>query len=149
MFDVTGKSKKEIAQVVEDRKLDYELLARWIRYMGRTTDKYKNKDAWQAMIKKDGGTPEEAKKLAGEFQSEVVAVMLARAEIDEENKVISDKAIEGTKKKKRTNKPSNFVTNDDFCPGCGLQLKAMPEDQNFFYTEVFQRELNDRTIRTR
>jgi mono/diheme cytochrome c family protein len=142
VFEVTGKPKKEIADVVEARKLDYELLARWIRYMGRTTDKYKNKDAWQAMIKK-GGSPEEAKKLAEKLQSEVVAVMLARAEIDEENKVIADKAIEGTKRKKRTNKPSNFVTNDDFCPGCALQLKSLPEDQNFFFTEVFQRELND------
>lgn len=142
VFEVTGKPKKEIADVVESRKLDYELLSRWIRYMGRTTDKYKNKDAWQAMIK-NGGSAEEAKKLAEKLQADVVAVMLARAEIDEENKVIADKAIEGTKKKKRTNKPSNFVTNDDFCPGCGLQLKALPEDQNFFYTEVFQRELSD------
>ncbi len=142
VFEITGKPKKEIADVVESRKLDYELLARWVRYMGRTTDKYKNKDAWQKMIK-SGGSPEEAKKLAEKFQSDVVAVMLQRAEIDEENKVIADKAIEGTKKKKRTNKPSNFVTNDDFCPGCGLQLKNLGEEQNFFYTEVFQRELND------
>ncbi|MBC7928123.1 MAG: DUF1553 domain-containing protein, partial [Bryobacteraceae bacterium] len=142
VFDVNGKPKKDIAQVVEERKLDYELLARWIRYMGRTTEKYKYKDQWQAMMKK-GGSAEEAKKLSEALQADVVSVMLARAEIDEENRIISDKAVEGTKRKKRTNRPSDFVTNDDFCPGCGLQLKNLPEDQNFFFTEVFQRELND------
>lgn len=142
VWDVTGKPKQEIAKVVEDRKLDYELLARWIHYMGRVTDKYKFKDEWQAMIKK-GGKPEEAKKLAAKFQQYVTEVMLERAEIDEENKVISAKALEGTKKKKRRNKPSDFVTNDDFCPGCGLQLKNMAEDRNYLWTEIFQREVND------
>jgi len=31
--------KKEIDQVVEAHKLDYELLERWIAYIGKTTDK--------------------------------------------------------------------------------------------------------------
>ena len=60
------------------RKLDYELLERWIKYMGKPTDKYKNKDAWQAMIKKGGGTQPEAKKLADKFQEEVVDVRCSR-----------------------------------------------------------------------
>jgi mono/diheme cytochrome c family protein len=142
VYEVEGKGKKEKATVVEARKLDYELLDRWIRYMGRVTNRYKFKEAWQAMMKK-GGTPVEAKKLATAFQEELVAVMLERNDLDEENRVIRDKALEGTKAKKRTNKPSNFVTNDDFCPGCGLQLKSMAEDRTNFWTEVFQRELLD------
>ncbi len=32
-----------MAQVVEQRKLDYELLERWIKYMAKPTEKYKNK----------------------------------------------------------------------------------------------------------
>lgn len=142
VWQVTGKPKQDIAKVVEDRKLDYELLVRWIHYMERTTERYKAKDPWQAMIKK-GGTASEAKKLADQFQEQVVSVMLERAGIDDENKVISDKALEGTKAKKRRNKPSDFVTNDDFCPGCGLQLKSMAEDRNYLWTEIFQREIND------
>jgi len=63
VYEVTGKPKKEMTQVVEQRKLDYELLERWIKYMSKTTDKYKFKVPFQAMIKK-AGTPEEAKKLA-------------------------------------------------------------------------------------
>ena len=48
----TGTQKKEVAQVVEQRKLDYELFDRWLKYMAKPSTKYKNKDAWQAMIKK-------------------------------------------------------------------------------------------------
>jgi mono/diheme cytochrome c family protein len=143
VFEVSGPRKLELANVVETRKLDYELLERWIKYMAKPTKKYNFKDAWQAMMKKPAATPQEAKKLADKFQEDVVAVMLSRNDLDAENKVIADKALDGTKPKKRTSKPSNFVTNDDFCPGCGLRLKNMPEDQNNFHTEIFVRELTD------
>ena len=69
--------------------------------------------------------------------------MLARKDLQEENDVIAAKALEGTKKKKRANKPNEFITNDDFCPNCGLRLKNMPEADNNLWTEVFQRELLD------
>ncbi len=85
----------------------------------------------------------EVKKLADEFQENVIKVMLARKELNEENEIIIAKSLDGTKKKKRANKPNEFVTNDDFCPNCGLRLKNMPEDENNFWTEVFQRELRD------
>ena len=40
------------------------------------------------------------------------------------------------------NMPNEFVTNDDFCPGCGLELKNMPAKMQL-WTEVFQRELEE------
>jgi hypothetical protein len=138
----TGAQKKEMAQVVEQRKLDYELFDRWIKYMAKPTTKYKNKDAWQAMIKK-GGTQQEAKRLADKFQEEVIATMLEKDEIDQENKVIQAKDLEGTKPKKRTDKPSNFMSYKDFNPGSWLRLKSLPEEQMNFWTEIFQRELKD------
>ena len=39
---MTGR-KRDIEQVVDQRKLDFELLDRWIKYMAKPTDKYKNK----------------------------------------------------------------------------------------------------------
>ncbi len=142
VYEVAGKPKKEMAQVVEQRKLDYELLERWIKYMGKVTDKYKSKEPWQAMMKK-GGTPAEAKKLAEAFQGEVIEAMLQKTDIDAQNKVITDKDIEGTKPKKRTDKPSNFVSNRDFNPGSWLRLLSLPEEQNNLWIEIFQRELRD------
>ena len=90
-----------------------------------------------------GGGNAEVKKLADEFQENVIKVMLARKDLNEENEIIIAKSLDGTKKKKRANKPNEFITNDDFCPNCGLRLKNMPEDENNFWTEVFQRELRD------
>jgi Protein of unknown function (DUF1549)/Protein of unknown function (DUF1553)/Planctomycete cytochrome C len=135
--------KKEAAQVVEQRKLDYELFDRWMKYMAKSTTKYKNKDAWQAMIKKSGSPQQEAKKLADKLQEELVAAMLEKNEIDAENKVIQAKDLEGTKPKKRTDKPSNFMSYKDFNPGSWLRLKSLPDEENNFWTEIFQRELKD------
>src|SRR5580658_6205110 len=170
-YEVAGQ-KKEAETVVEARKLDYEILERWIAYMAKPTDKYHYKEAWQALMKKavpatagggggrggggggvgggrggrggaGGGGNQEVKKQAEEFQANVVKVMLARRDLNEENEVIAAKALEGTKKKKRANEPNEFITNDDFCPNCGLRLKNMPEEENNLWTEIFQRELRD------
>ena len=40
------------------------------------------------------------------------------------------------------NKPNEFVTNDDFCPGCGLELKSLPIDRTNLWTDVFSRDLD-------
>jgi cytochrome c553 len=142
-WEITGPQKKKIEEVVESRRLDFELLDRWIKYMEKPTTKYKNKEEWQAMIKRPNSTMPDAKRLADQFQQQVIAVMLERAELDEENKVIFAKDLEGTKPKKRTDKPSNFVSFKDFNPGSWLQLKSLPEAESNFWTEIFQRELSD------
>ena len=180
VYDVVG-TKKEVADVVETRKLDYELLERWIAVHGEDHRQVQVQGAlagvhqarlggsgrrsrrpWEVA---PGGAPQggfaggmggrggaggrgggnpEVKKLAEEFQANVVRVLLARKDINEQNEIIIAKSLEGdTKKKKRANKPNEFITNDDFCPNCGLRLKNMPEDESNFWTEIFQRELRD------
>jgi hypothetical protein len=143
VWEVTGKQKKDMALVVNDRRLDYELLDRWIKYMAKPTVRYHNKEEWQALMKKDGGTKQEATKLAEKFQQEIIDVTVATDSIDEENRVINDKDVDGTKPKKRTDKPSNFVSNKDFNPGALLRLKSLPEDQTAFWTEIFVKELKE------
>jgi mono/diheme cytochrome c family protein len=143
VWEATGKQKKEIGQVVNDRRLDYELLERWIKYMGKATDKYHYKDEWQALMKKGGGKKQDAQKLADKFQQDIIDVTVAKDGTDEENRVIEDKDVDGTKPKKRTDKPSNFVSNKDFNPGALLRLKSLPDDQTNFWTEIFVRELKD------
>ncbi len=142
VWEVSGPQKKEMAQVVEARKLDYELLERWVKYMSKPTDKYKYKEAWQAMMKK-GGTAPEAKKLAEKFQADIEEVLLAKNDLDDQNKVLEDKDIDGTRPKKRTDKPSNFVSNKDFNPGALIRFKTLPDDVTNFWVEIFQRELKD------
>jgi len=143
VWEVTGKQKKDMAMVVNERRLDYELLDRWVKYMAKPTVKYHNKDDWQALMKKGGGTQQEAKKLADKFQQDIVDVTVAKDAMDEENRVITDKDVDGTKPKKQTDKPSNFVSNKDFNPGALLRLKSLPDEQTNFWTEIFVRELKD------
>ncbi|MBK9240495.1 MAG: PSD1 domain-containing protein [Acidobacteria bacterium] len=138
---VTGEPKDEKAKVVEAQKLDHELFDRWLRFLGKPPTFYPFLTPWQEMVK-SGGTEDQAKRLAGEFQDLVIDVLLARREVKIENDIIAAKALPGTKPKERLNKPNAFVTNDDFCPGCGLELKTMPIDRTSLWTDVFSRDLD-------
>ncbi len=137
---VTGEPKEPVGKVVDQEKLDYEVFDRWLAFLAKPPRFYPYVKDWQAMIK-GGGTAAEAKKLADAFQVLLLEVMFAKKEIDEENDIIRAKALPGTKKKKPANLPSEFITNDDFCPGCGLELKSLPTDQTQFWTDVFRRDL--------
>jgi cytochrome c553 len=141
-WEVSGDQKKDVATVVEEKKLDYELLDRWVKYLGREAKFYPYLKPWQEMMKAGGGNQQRAQKLADELQQKIVGVMLTHREIQEQNEIIAAKALPGTEKKKRANKPNEFVTNDDFCPGCGLELKSMPFEETSFWTELFLRELD-------
>jgi len=147
---IKGEPKQELSKVVDEGKLDYELMDRWLRFLAKPPRFYPYLKDWQAMIER-GGTAAEAKKLAGEFQALLLEVMFEKKEIEEENEVIGAKALEGTKKKERRNKPNEFVTNEDFCPGCGLEFKTMAVDRTSLWIDVFQRDLDgsDVTIPSR
>ena len=140
-WKVVGEPKTDKNRVVESGKLDYELFDRWLRFLAKPPVFYPYLTAWQEMIKR-GGTADEAKRLADEFQKILVDVVLAKKDVKEENDIIYAKALPGTKKKARANLPNEFITNDDFCPGCGLELKSMPIDRTNLYADVFQQDLD-------
>jgi mono/diheme cytochrome c family protein len=141
-WKVLGEPKEEIAKIVDAEKLDYELFDRWLKFLAKPPKFYPYLTRWQEMIKA-GGTAADAKKLAEEFQTVLLEVMFDRKEIKEENDIIAAKALVGTKKKEPAKLPSDFVTNDDFCPGCGLELKSLPVERNNLWTDAFQRDLQD------
>src|SRR4051812_19888635 len=141
-WKVTGEPKENAAAVAAAEKLDYELFQRWIRFLAKPPKFYPYLKKWQEMIK-DGGSEDEAKALAGEFQDLAMDVLFESREIKDENEIIRAKALPGTKKKERANLPNEFVTNDDFCPGCGLELKSLTGDRVFFYADMFRSDLVD------
>ncbi len=141
-WKVTGPDKDDIAMVIQQDKLDYELFERWLKFLAKPPKNYPYLKAWQEMIKR-GGTKAEAKKLADEFQKTLTDVMFDRNEIKEENEIIANKALPTTKKKKPANLPNEFVTNDDFCPGCGLELKTLPIEKINLWMDVFMRDLSE------
>ncbi len=139
-WKVTGEPKEDAFFAASDEKLDYELLDRWIKFLAKPPKFYPYLTKWQEMIAR-GGTAEEAKKLAAEFQTQLVEVMFAAKDIKDENEIIEHKALPTTKPRKRANLPNEFVTNDDFCPDCGLELKSLPVEKTNLWTDVFQRDL--------
>ena len=141
-WKVLGEPKEDVARVVDAEKFDYELFDRWLKFLAKPPRFYPYLGKWQEMIKA-GGSAAEAKKLAEEFQALLLEVMFDRNEIKEENDIIAAKALIGTKKKEPAKLPSDFVTNDDFCPGCGLSLKSLPVERNNLWTDVFQRDLQE------
>ena len=139
---VTGEPKEEVAKVVDDQKLDYELFDRWLKFLAKPPRFYPYLTKWQEMVK-GGGNAKDAKALADDFQALLLDVMFERKDVNDENDIIKAKALIGTKKKEPAKLPSDFVTNDDFCPGCGLELKSMPIERQNLFTDVFQRDLAD------
>jgi len=141
-WKVTGEPKEDVSKIVDAEKLDYELFDRWLKFLAKPPKFYPDLTKWQDMIKR-GGSASEAKTLADAFQTAVLDVMFEKKDIKDENDIIYAKALPGTKKKEPAKLPSDFVTNDDFCPGCGLELKSMPIERQNLWTDVFSRDLQD------
>jgi hypothetical protein len=142
VWRVQGDPKEDLNDVIEKNKLDYELMQRWIKFLARPPRHYPYLKDWQAMMQK-GGTAAEAKKLADEFQTLLLDVLFERKALNEQNEIILAKALPGTKKKEPLFKPNEFVTNDDFCPDCSVETKAMPLERTNLYMDVFVRDLDD------
>ena len=66
---------------------------------------------------KEGGSEDEAKTLADEFQAVLVEVMFEAREIKEENDIIRAKALPGTKKKEKANLPQRVRHQRRLLPG--------------------------------
>jgi mono/diheme cytochrome c family protein len=133
---VTGEPKKEKAEIIEKEKLDYELFDRWLAFLGRKPTFYPYLKDWQAMIAR-GGTAKEADTLATAFQELIVSVLLEDRELKKENDIIKARALPTPKPKKPANAPNEFKTNDDFCPGCGLELRSMTKERTALFRDVF------------
>ncbi|HVL68384.1 MAG TPA: PSD1 and planctomycete cytochrome C domain-containing protein [Vicinamibacterales bacterium] len=143
-WKVLGEPKEDLGRVAARDKLDYELLDRWVKFLVKPPKLYPFLEKWQAMVK-EGGSEAEAKTLAEQFQELLLEVMFEQREIKEENDIIRAKALPGTKKKEPANLPHEFVTNDDFCPGCGLELKSLPTDRMHLWRDVFVVDVRDPT----
>ena len=142
VWEVTGPQKKEMAAVVETRKLDYELLDRWMKYMAKPTEKYKNKDAWQAMMKRPASTAADAKRLADKFQEEVVAVMLARNETQRREQGHHRQGDRRNEEKEAHQQAQQLRHQRRLLPRLRPPAqRACRKTRTIFWTEIFQREV--------
>ncbi len=140
-WQVIGEPKKDKLSIVEKEKLDYELFDRWLAFLQKKPVFYPFLKDWQAMVAK-GGTAKEAATLADAFQDLLIGVVLEQREVKKENDIIKARALPTAKPKEPANLPNEFITNDDFCPGCGLELRSMTVDRTTLWGDVFYSNLD-------
>jgi hypothetical protein len=136
-WNVLGKPKSTVEEAASQAKLDPEVLRRWVGYLtpGKKLQYDYLKD-WQAMVAADGGTEDEAKVLAESFQRLVFRVRRHARDVEEQNEIIRDKN-DVPRHRVHDAKPSEFETDDQFCPGCALELKTIPIDEAKLYSDLF------------
>jgi Protein of unknown function (DUF1553) len=71
----------------------------------------------------------------------VLRVETAQRSIKEQNEVIKAKA-DVKKRSRRDALPNEFETDDQFCPGCSLELKTLPTEQASLWVDLFMSSLN-------
>jgi cytochrome c553 len=136
-WNVLGKPKSTVEEAASQAKVDPEVLRRWVDYLtpGKTLQYDYLKD-WHAMIAADGGTEDEAKVLAESFQKQVLLVRRHYRDVEEQNEIIRDKN-DVPRHRVHDAKPSEFETDDQFCPGCALELKTIPINEAKLYSDIF------------
>ena len=137
---VSGEPKMPVDAVVSKDRVDPEMLERWVNYLKTPKKQYPFLKDWQAMIA-SGGSEDEAKALGDSFQSLVVTVMLDSRKLKKENDIIKAKA-DVPERLERDAKPNEFETDDQFCPGCNLELKTLPVEKASLWVDLFIRSLD-------
>ena len=123
-WKVPASRRSDKARVVETEKLDYELFDRWLALPREAADVLSGPEAVAGDDQGAAARRRRRRSSPTSSRTTLVDVMLAQKEVKEENDIIRAKALPGTKKKEPANLPNEFITNDDFCPGCGLELKS-------------------------
>jgi len=137
---VSGKSKATVAETAGQTHLDPELLDRWVKFLAQPPKFYPFLKDWQAMVVA-GGSEDQAKTLADAFQKLVLQVETAQKEIQQQNDIIKAKG-DVKKRSRRDALPNEFETDDQFCPGCNLELKTLPTEQASLWVDLLDRSLN-------
>lgn len=144
-WQVTGKPKMQEEQAADQGKLDPEMLARWVKFLGKKQTFYPYLHDWQLLIA-SGGTEDQARALAQSFQDRIFTLEAEYKHIEEENQKIKIKAGVPLRREKDAS-PNDFQTYDQFCPGCTLELKVLSPENANLYSDLFVRALSSESER--
>jgi hypothetical protein len=136
---VSGEPKMPLDEVAPRDKVDPEMLERWVNYLKTPKKQYPFLKDWQAMVK-TGGSEDEAHALGESFQRLVLSVMADAKKIKKENDIIKAKA-DVPERPERDAKPNEFETDDQFCPGCNLELKTLAPEKASLWVDLFLKSL--------
>ena len=84
---VLGPEQRTTQRAAGEENLDVETLERWVEYLAREDYTHHYLDSWKALIAGQGDT-EAARKVAADFETQLLEVHAAMAEIENENLAI-------------------------------------------------------------
>jgi mono/diheme cytochrome c family protein len=134
-WEVSGKPRLKVVEAADKDTLDPQVLERWVDYLKIPARSSYLKD-WQAMVA-SGGTEDQAKALAEIFQKQVLTTAATEREIEKDNEEIRIKAGSEKRSQYVDTTPDKFSTFDEFCPGCALEVKSLPEAQVQLFDDLF------------
>ncbi len=132
---VLGRPKMKINEAADADSLDPQLLERWVDYL-KAPAKYPYTRDFQAMAA-SGGAEDQAKTLGGIFQKTVLRVAASQREVEKANEEIRIKAGSEKRSPYVDTTPDKFETFDQFCPGCSLEVKSLPETEVQLFDDLF------------
>ncbi len=132
---VLGKPKMKVNEAADKDSLDPQVLERWVDYL-KVPAKYVYLKDYQAMLAA-GGAEDQAKLLGAMFQKVVLRTAAEQREIEKTNEEIRIKAGSEKRSQYVDTTPDKFETFDQFCPGCALEVKSLPEAQVQLYDDLF------------
>jgi mono/diheme cytochrome c family protein len=135
-WHVLSKEKKSVDETSSSAKLDPEVLQRWVDYLGKDHP-YPCLNDWKAMMASPGSTEKQARELGDAFQKLVLRVRAAGLNVEHQNEIIKAKNDVPDRRLLIDTNPGKFDTFDEFCPGCELELKALPFNDAKLYSDVF------------
>ncbi len=141
-WNILGKPKKTIDEASASAKLDPEVLQRWVNYLGKDHS-FPYLNDWKAMVASPDSTEAQARVLGDAFQKVLVRVRAAGLDIEHQNEILKAKNDVPERRLLIDTNPGKFDTFDEFCPGCELELKALPTDEAKLYQEVFVTQSGD------
>ncbi len=134
-WEVSGKPKLKVNEAADKDSLDPLVLERWVDYL-KSPAKYAYLKDWQAMVA-SGGTEDQAKTLADIFQKVVLETAAEQREVEKANEEIRIKAGSEKRSQYIDTTPDKFTTFDEFCPGCALEVKSLPEAKVQLFNDLF------------
>jgi mono/diheme cytochrome c family protein len=147
-WSVLGKPKKTVEEASSSAKLDPEVLQRWVDYL-KKDHTYPYLNDWKAMVASPDSTEAQAKDLADAFQKTAMRVRTAGIDIEQQNDIVRAKNDLPKRRLQIDTTPGKFDTFDEFCPGCELELKALPADEAKLYADIFVSQSGDQEERFR
>ena len=135
VWRVLGKPKMKITDAADKDSLDPQLLERWVDYL-KAPAKHPFLNDYRAMLT-TGGAEDQARTLGTIFQKQVLHTASEQREIEKWNEELRIKAGSEKRSQYEDTTPDKFETFDQFCPGCALDTKSLPQAQVQLFDELF------------